>query len=233
VKVFVDCDGTIVREDVGNSFFRRFGGERAAQAVALYRSGAIDARECYREEAAAVGRVTRDQVEAFADTFTLDPAFAPFVSFCDTLKAPVTVLSDGLDVYVRRLLERNGLSRLAWYANEAVFTDEGLEVRFPHADETCPTCANCKRNHVAMLSADDDVVVYAGDGISDRCAVGVSDIVFARGSLVAYCQEKNITYHTFRSFTEIRSRLASLIASGGLRQRREAAMARRALFVAG
>jgi 2,3-diketo-5-methylthio-1-phosphopentane phosphatase len=236
LSVFCDFDGTIVHEDVGNAFFRAYGGTEAELAVEGYRSGRLSARECLLAEASAVGHVSRGMLEAFADRQRPDPSFGGFVEYCRSLNAPFTVVSDGLDVYVVRILTSAGFGDLRILTNEAHFdpkTNDGMTVSFPHRDEVCDDCANCKRNHVVTLSGDDDVVVYIGDGLSDRCPVEYADIVFARGSLVAWCQHKNITYHTFRNFAEVKLRLESLGTKGGLKQRREAAMARRALFQRG
>ena len=236
LRVFCDFDGTIVHEDVGNTFFRTFGGPAAERAVEGYRSGALNARECLEAESAAVGHVSRDALESFVDAFQVDQTFGGFLRWCGEKDVSVTVVSDGLDVYVRRILENAGFGDLTVFANAAHFdpvTGAGLRVSFPYRDEECSECANCKRNHVVTLSSDDDVVVYVGDGLSDRCSVEYADIVFARGSLISHCQEKNITYHTFKSFGEVRMRLNALEERNGLKQRREAVMARRAIFQRG
>ncbi len=82
-------------------------------------------------------------------------------------------------------------------------------------------------------SGDDDIIVYAGDGLSDRCAVRYADVVFAKKSLVKYCQEQNISYFEFSTFREIQERLESLVGRKRLKKRREAEMARRDAFMQG
>ncbi len=236
LRIFCDFDGTIVHEDVGNRFFRTFGGPAAERAVEGYRSGSLNARQCLEAESRTVAHVTQDQLEEFVDQFRVDQTFGGFLDWCDGHGAMVTVVSDGLDIYVNRILRSAGFGHLQVFANAAAFdpaTTAGMKVSFPYRDEVCEECANCKRNHVVTLSADDDVVVYIGDGLSDRCSVEYADIVFARGSLIAHCQAKNITYHTFRSFGEVKMRLAALAEQRGLKQRREAVMARRAVFQRG
>ncbi len=236
LKVFCDFDGTIVPEDVGDAFFRSYGGETADAAIRSYSDGTITARECLRRAAESVPHVTRGEFEAFVDRYNVDRTFGSFLDWCGANGAEVMVVSDGLDAYVGRILEKAGYGGVPYRANVAEFdvdTEAGLRVSFPFGDEECDISANCKRNHVVTQSGDDDVVIYVGDGRSDRCAVGYADIVFARGSLISYCQEKNITYHTFRDFSEVLQRLNGLGETRGLKQRREAAMARRAIFQRG
>jgi 2-hydroxy-3-keto-5-methylthiopentenyl-1-phosphate phosphatase len=86
---------------------------------------------------------------------------------------------------------------------------------------------------VLTLSGDDDIIMYIGDGISDRCPVRFADIVFAKGRLIRYCQEQNIPYHEFRTFDDVRSRLELILQQKRIRKRREAEMARRDVFAQG
>lgn len=237
LRIYCDFDGTIVRKDVGNRLFRTFAPDDAERIVRRYLDGEINARECLSSECEAVTRIDRSTFDRFTDGFEVDETFPAFVAWCRTREMPVMVLSDGLDAYVGPILARAGLSDLPFAANTAVFHEsEGvprLGVEFPYRDEVCEQCGNCKRNHMLVTSADNDVLVYIGDGISDRCPVRYADVVFARRSLVAYCQKENITYHTFQQFDDVRARLESLANEKRLRQRREAAMARRAVFLQG
>ena len=86
---------------------------------------------------------------------------------------------------------------------------------------------------MVVNSADEDLLVYIGDGISDRCPVRYADVIFAKRSLIVYCQKENITYHEFKDFNDVRMRLEVLIAQKRKRQRREAVMARRDVFLRG
>ena len=169
--------------------------------------------------------------------FSLDPAFAVFVEFCRHRSIPVVVLSDGLDFYVERLLRKSGLGDLPFFSNHLELVEQGAVTKlvpsFPHTDAECLVCGNCKRNHLLTLSGDDDIIVYIGDGISDRCPVRYADIVFAKGRLIRYCQEQNITYHEFRTFVDVRGRLEVILQQKRIRKRREAEMARRDAFAQG
>ena len=83
------------------------------------------------------------------------------------------------------------------------------------------------------MSGDDDIIVYVGDGISDRCPVRYADIVFAKHGLVPYCQEQNISYHDYSHFGDVQVRLEKFLQQKRIKKRREAAMARRDLFMQG
>jgi 2-hydroxy-3-keto-5-methylthiopentenyl-1-phosphate phosphatase len=237
VKVFSDFDGTIAVEDVGSQLFRTFAGSQAVEIVRHLLDGTITARECLIRECEAVESASLSELEDFVSKFLIDPAFVPFAEFCKHRSIPLVVLSDGLDFYVERLLRKNGLGDLPYFSNHLELVREGHRTKlipsFPFGDSECPTCGNCKRNHLLTLSGDDDIIVYIGDGISDRCPVRYADIVFAKGRLIRYCQEQNISYYEFRSFDDVRQRLELVLQQKRIRKRREAEMARRDVYAQG
>ena len=237
LKVFCDFDGTVAHQDVGASLFRTFAGEQAKPIVMRYLDGEINARECLTQECAAVDNLPREQFYEFVDRFELDPYFNSFVNFCAQREIPVTIVSDGLDAYVERVLNNHGLGHLTWFANHVEFVQEGnatkLVPSFPYRDAECERCGNCKRNHLLTMSGEEDIIVYVGDGISDECPVRYADIVFAKHNLIPYCQKHNITYHEYRHFGDVQNKLEQVLAQKRIRKRREAEMARREVFMQG
>ncbi|HTP14184.1 MAG TPA: MtnX-like HAD-IB family phosphatase [Bacteroidota bacterium] len=237
VRVFSDFDGTIAVKDVGGGIFKAFAGQKASDIVRHYLDGTINAREYLTRECEAVGCITPSEIEKFVDQFELDPAFGAFREFCRHRSIPIVVLSDGFDFYVERLLRTHGFGDLPFFSNHLEFVRDGdavkMEPSFPHTDAECPDCANCKRNHLLTLSGEDDIIVYIGDGISDRCPIRYADIVFAKGTLIRRCQEQNITYHEFTTFGDIERRFELILQRKRIRKRREAEMARREVFAQG
>ena len=82
-------------------------------------------------------------------------------------------------------------------------------------------------------SADDDIIVYIGDGYSDRCPVRYADFVFAKRQLIKHCQHQNITYFAFNNFSDVQAKMNEILKRKRIRHRQEAAMARREVFIQG
>jgi 2,3-diketo-5-methylthio-1-phosphopentane phosphatase len=244
LRLFIDFDGTITRQDVGDALFERFGGERSVGAVERYREGLLSAADCFREECDACGLVNKAEMDAFLDNQEIDGTFADLVRFGAERGFPLTILSDGMDYYIRRILERHDLGGVASFANILHLVPEGtpgvvrFSPAFPYRDEVCDRCACCKRNHILTRSADDDIIVYIGEGYSDRCPARYADIVFAKDDLLKFCQRENISYHEYESCAGIVRRLESLLLEPAgsplaLRKRRQAAQARCDVFLGG
>jgi len=245
IKIFIDFDGTISRLDVGDALFETFGGARSVEAVEAYRAGRLSAVECFRQECDACGEIEPEALKTFLDRQEIDPSFVPFVEFCRARSLDHYILSDGMDYYIRYILGRYGVGDVPLHSNtlSLVPAEGSNRVRFvpsfPNTDETCDRCASCKRNHMLSLAADEEIIVYIGEGYSDRCPARYADIVFAKDDLLVYCQKENIPYYAYASFAEIQSRLSDLLARNGsgsrhmVKKRKQAELARRELYLGG
>jgi 2-hydroxy-3-keto-5-methylthiopentenyl-1-phosphate phosphatase len=114
-----------------------------------------------------------------------------------------------------------------------VFTGGGFTPSFPYSDAECAACANCKRNHLLTRSGDDHVIVYIGDGHSDCCPARYADIVYAKDTLLKYCEKENITYHRFETFRDVLRHFQHTVETTAPRKRRTAEMARNDIFMQG
>ena len=245
IRAFIDFDGTISRRDVGDLMFETFGGPECLRIVDEYRDGALSAAECFRRECEACGEVEKALLDAFLDGQEIDSTFGEFVAWCAERKVGCTILSDGMDYYVARILNRHGLAAVPFFANRLDLPAvEGtsrvlFQPSFPYRDETCDRCACCKRNHILTLSADEDIIVYIGEGYSDRCPARYADVVFAKDELSEYCRASAIPFVPYRTFADVTRRMAKMIdrktAISGvrLRKRRRAELARCEVFLGG
>lgn len=231
--VFTDFDGTIAVNDIGDAIFEQFGDVKVCiESFEAYRRGEINARECWRRGFSSMGRVTKDEFTRFAVSQKTDRSFPLFVDYCRGKKIDVHVLSDGFDAYIDPILERENLGSLPRFSNELRFNEDmTVTPLFPFTDAECPRCANCKRNHMMTRSGEDHVIVYIGDGISDRCPVQFADIVFAKGSLVTFCETNNITFHRFETFDDVLARFRSIVETAKPKKRRVADLARKDVFM--
>ncbi len=237
LKIFVDFDGTITQQDVGNAFFRKFGGVECDEHVAAYKAEKMSAKELFRREAAAIGEMDELMAKEFLRSQKIDIGFVRFVEFCRVQNIEFHIVSDGLDYYISEILSANGIEGISFFANriERVPAENGfvrLVVSFPYDDAECSRCACCKRNIMLTKSGEEDILVYIGEGYSDRCPVQYADIVFAKDELQKFCQDMNISYHLYSSFDDVVWRLEELLGRKKLRPRREAKMKRCEAFAA-
>ncbi len=210
----VDFDGTACRQDVGDSFFERFTPpEHQAEWAGLieaYDSGRMGSQECLTRECALV-RVSEADAREFAAGFSLEPGFAELWAASREADLPMVVVSDGLDVYIRHILERHGLGEIPVRANRAVFRGDVLVPEFPWQGLGCGRCGNCKGHHVSAARQQYDSVWMVGDAHSDVCGALVADRVFARPVLQGLLAERGRACEPFDAFQAILDALAATL----------------------
>jgi 2,3-diketo-5-methylthio-1-phosphopentane phosphatase len=201
-----DFDGTVACADVGNRFFARFVREDDAYRALLARwyDESVGGRQILADEC-ALARVTLEEGLAFADAHAaIDPSFAPFVEAVRGAGGGVAIASDGLLLYIRRILERNGLAHVEASANGlAVDGDRITPVFGSPAGEGCGECGSCKGAVLARRAQGYERTVFIGDGLSDRCGARAADVVYARDDLAAWCAREGIAARPFKTFGDV------------------------------
>ncbi|RKX25237.1 MAG: 2-hydroxy-3-keto-5-methylthiopentenyl-1-phosphate phosphatase [Candidatus Zixiibacteriota bacterium] len=210
--VFCDFDGTVAKRDVGYNLFRHFSGERNRELVDDWMAGRISSRDILTRQAEMV-HASPEEIFEFLDKFELDGTFADFHHLCQANGVELIIVSEGLEFYIRRLLDREGLAYTKVISNIGVLKQNRLFVEFPYSNRTCQRCGSCKGERIAeyrQAVGGSCAVAFVGDGYSDACAAGEADILFAKKDLLQYCQSKNIAYNEFEDFRDVAGRLAEL-----------------------
>ncbi len=234
LKVFVDFDGTITLEDVGEAIFKKFGEtEKVKRIIEDLLSDKISSRQCWDELCDSVDNINKAELDEFIDLIDVDPTFIPFVKFCSENKIDMVVLSDGFDYYIDRLFNKAGLAGLKYYSNKLFVDEKGiLKAEYPYFDVDSPTSANCKKNHIINHSSDDEYTVYIGDGNSDKDAAQYCDFIFAKDGLARFCSMERISFYPFKNFTEVQNKLTELMLKKNLRKRHQAQLKRKSAYMA-
>ena len=200
IHVFVDFDGTIATIDTTDRLLTRFADPAWLDLESEWRSGAIGSRECMARQIALV-RATPRQLDAFINEIEIDPAFPAFVRFCRERGYEMTVVSDGIDRTIERVLTLAGLN-LPFRANhiEQVGPDR-WRLSFPFSRETCAARAgHCKCGSLEDVPS--TVRIAVGDGRSDFCMAQKADLVLAKGVLAEHCSSVGLDHLPFDNFTE-------------------------------
>lgn len=231
-KIFIDFDGTITKKDVGEAFVNTFGSpEKIREIVQDWIDNKITSPESWFRMFGTIQNFNFEEFLLFLEKMEVDPTFFDFVEYCRENSFEIRVLSDGFDLYIKRILGREGLSSLEVYCNTALIDDKNkLTPIFPYGDEECRFCGNCKRNHILTNSADEDYIIYIGDGYSDKCPVQFCDYIFAKASLLKYCEVNRITYFPFGDFNDIKMKLEELKNKKRLKKKYQAELKRREVF---
>lgn len=233
IKVFVDFDGTITKEDVGDSIFRKFGDtQKVEKIIDDLHNDIISSKQCWDLLCQTVQNINQDKLNSFIDQMEIEPTFSEFVNFCQKNQIDLFVLSDGFDYYIRRIFEREGLTHLKFFSNKLKITDGKLVPEYPYYNPDYPAHANPKRNHIINNSGDDDYTIYVGDGNSDKDAAQYCDYIFAKNGLLKFCERERISYYPYKNFDDVTIRIKELLSKKRLKKRHQAQLKRKHAYEA-
>ncbi|MBD3404369.1 HAD-IB family phosphatase [candidate division GN15 bacterium] len=208
--IFCDFDGTLARRDVGYHLYHKFTNGQCDELIPDWKAGRLSTRDCLIKES-AMFRGEPDEVFAFLDQFEMNPGFADFARRAERQDIPLTVISDGLDLYVHYLLDKLGVAHLPVITNHGRLVDGGLVIEFPYPDPGETGGGVCKGDRIADFRQKNGpmTVIFIGDGLSDIGALGEVDILFAKKDLQRYCDRKNIPYTAFDTFHDVTRELVT------------------------
>ena len=209
--VFLDFDGTVTTRDIGAALLQHYTDHAWKIVENKYREGLLTMRQCLAEEWRLVNATVAELAQEARRFVDIREGFHEFLEFLSQKRVSISILSDGLDVYVRRTvteelekLPSSSRPNVVVYCNELYEDGEGLKLRHPTSCEH--GCALCKIGFVQESLA--SKTIYIGDGISDMKAAVHADHAFAvKGShLASYLEqhETEVDWYEFKNFHELR-----------------------------
>ena len=199
-SVLVDFDGTACSHDVAEHIMERFGEPEWADYNDAWMRGEIDKRASIRAQVAPFTTMYEELIAFALDHCPMDPTFAGFVDWCRSRDVPVTIVSDGLGLYVEPLLAAAGIAGVEVITNDWA----GGAMAFPNGHPECIWCGTCKMLTVQRAAGP---VAFVGEGQSDRFGALYADIVFAKDALVDLCRDDGVPYLPYADFDDVRRAL--------------------------
>ena len=210
LSLLLDFDGTVSTVDVGRNFFMTFSSGDILPLVKKWAKREISSVECLREEAKLV-RASEADIDEFSVQFSIDPGFSNLYDLCVSNDIPVYIVSDGLDLYIKSIMQRHGFGHVPVLANRAIFNGSKLEIEFPYLEHSCGHCGNCKGSAIERLKRNGDKSIFVGDGYSDLCAVDVADYLFAKSDLADYLTRSGKEFLPFDTLQDVADRVWEII----------------------
>lgn len=202
-SILVDFDGTACRHDVAEHLMDHFGDPDWRDYDVAWANGEMSTPDTIRAQAAPFA-AGEDELIAYAlEHCPLDPTFADFVEWARTDGTPVTIVSDGLGLYIEPLLAAAGIHGVRIVTNDWA----GGALAFPNGNPGCDWCGTCK---MLAVQRSPSPVVFVGEGHSDRYGALYADLVFAKDALVALCEADGVPFLPYEDFDDVRRGIESV-----------------------
>jgi 2-hydroxy-3-keto-5-methylthiopentenyl-1-phosphate phosphatase len=204
-----DFDGTITERDTLHVIVERFGTPGAWDRIEpRLRAGELTVEQAMEHQFAAVRARPEEVRELVLRDAPVRAGFHAFVRWADEGGHRLVVMSSGFASVIADVLSHSGLGHLEVHSHEARFSETGCRLEWSDRGPRCERCGRrCKRHVISGLREPGQPLVYIGDGISDRCASLMADLVFARDGLARWLDEQGAPFELFEDFVEVRRSL--------------------------
>ncbi|MCI4368695.1 MAG: MtnX-like HAD-IB family phosphatase [Thermoplasmata archaeon] len=211
LRMMIDFDGTLVEPNVAIILVGEFAtnGPAVAHEIDLeLHAGRITLREAWERQVALLPKDRLGEMAEWAVRHTpLRPGALELLELVRTHKVPTSIVSGGLDFYIRPILKNAGIDLPVFCDALEAVPNGHLKVTHPHGHATCRLCGICKAQVIRTMHSGHHLTVFAGDGSTDRYAAEVADIVFARRRLRTFCDRLAIPYYPFEEFGPVTEKM--------------------------
>jgi 2-hydroxy-3-keto-5-methylthiopentenyl-1-phosphate phosphatase len=204
MKTLIQCDfdGTITERDISFLLLDAFAQGDWRQVHQDYREHKITVGEFNTRAFAMVKADKHTLLEALRGKVKVRAGFRELVNYCLGKGFRLVIVSNGLDFYIRAVLEDLGLREVEAYAAQTSFHPEGMKVQYVGPDGK-RLDDGFKEAYIKSFLKLGYRVVYVGNGDSDVAPAMYARHVFATGDLLTHCRKNNLKYKPFESFLEI------------------------------
>ena len=203
--IAVDFDGTITMRDTLHVIVDAHGRPGVWDELEpALRAGDITVEQAMEQQFATVTAPHDEVIDLVLSHAGTRDGFPELVQFAEDHDHRLVVMSAGFRCVIDEVLDGLGVGHLEVVANDAVFTHDGCTLVWSEdRGDTCQLCGRKCKRHAINERFDGDRLVYVGDGISDRCASLLADVVFARAQLADWLDEQGVGYIPYGDFHDV------------------------------
>ena len=209
-KILIQCDfdGTVTEDDISFILLDTFAKGDWRAINRQYTDGKITVGQ-FNEKAFGLVRTNKKaMLNYLKDKVKVRPGFQKLVELCQQKGIRLVIVSNGLDFYIKKVLNDMELYNLEYHAAETRFHANKLKVRYIGPDGSVVD-SGYKEKYVNKYLNEGYHVVYIGNGSSDLSPARGAHQIFATESLLEHCQRTGLTCIPFTSFLEINLVLSS------------------------
>ena len=204
IKTLIQCDfdGTITEKDVSFFLLDAFAQGDWRQLLQEYKEHKISVGYFNTNAFAMVKADRKTLLEAIKGEVKVRAGLRELIAYCSGRDFRLVIVSNGLDFYIKAILEDIGLENLEVYAAQAQFHSGGLKVQYIGPDGN-QLNDGLKEAYIKLFLGQGYRVIYVGNGDSDVFPAKYAHQVLARGELLAYCRENKLRCKPFEDLTDV------------------------------
>jgi 2-hydroxy-3-keto-5-methylthiopentenyl-1-phosphate phosphatase len=197
-----DFDGTITEEDVSFVLLDTFAKGDWRQLFQQYRQDKISVGDFNTRAFAMVKAGSEDLLRVVRDNVKLRDGLHNLADYCQERGFRFLIVSNGLDFYIKSILEDVGLGNIEIHAAQTKFNPDGLEVQYIGPDGNRLN-RGFKEAYTKLFLKQGYQVICLGNGPSDISPASLAKHVFARDGLLEGCKAKKLNCTPFEDLNDV------------------------------
>jgi len=204
VKSLVQCDfdGTITEEDVSFLILDAYTNGDWRQMFKDYKDGRITVGSFNKRAFAMVKENEEDLKKFVLERSRVRDGFKELLDCCRQKGFHFVIVSNGLEFYIKTILESLGAENIDVFAAKAVFNENGIEASYIGPDGK-ELQEDFKKAYMINFLKKGYRIIYIGNGASDVASAKLADYVFATSTMLSECQRESMKCTAFSSLRDI------------------------------
>jgi 2-hydroxy-3-keto-5-methylthiopentenyl-1-phosphate phosphatase len=198
----IDFDGTITEDDVSFVLLDTFAQGDWRKLFQQYRENKISVGDFNTRAFAMVKASSEELLQVARDKVKLRGGLHNLVAYCQERGFRLVIVSNGLDFYIKSILEDVGLGNIEVHAAQTRFNADGLEVQYIGPEGNLLN-SGFKEAYTRLFLKQGYRVVCVGNGPSDIFPASLAQYVFARDGLLESCREKRLKCKSFNDLNDV------------------------------
>ncbi len=208
--ILLDFDGTITTIDTLQYLLDRYGMADWRKLDDQIEFGEYRESDALKIQMSSLRISPQQAIDELIAVIAIRDGFKEFFSYAKQHSIPIRIVSGGFGEIIHPFLQFHGIDCEVVANRIAGFNAEGGWL-VSNDVEPLPDCrySLCKCKSADWLHESGSKVLYIGDGITDFCVAGRSDIVYAlkNGALERKCIREHLPYFSYTNFFEISAHL--------------------------
>lgn len=197
-----DFDGTLTEEDVSFALLDAFAEGDWRKLYEQYRQSKMSVGD-FNSRAFAMVKASRDELLKVAhEQVKLREGLRNLVNYCQERGFRFLVVSNGLDFYIKEILEDVGLGNIEFYAASTEFNPDGFVVQYI-GPEGKVLKKGFKEAYTKLFLNQGYQVACIGNGPSDYSPAALAQHVFARDGLMDICKAKKLKCQPYEDLNDV------------------------------
>ena len=203
-KILVQCDfdGTITEEDVSFLILDAFADGSWRNMLQEYKEGRITVGS-FNRRAFNMVREGKESLQRFVrEKARIRQGFPELLDYCRQKGFRFVIVSNGMEFYIKSILDSLGIDGVEVFAAAAEFKPEGIVASYIGPDGT-ELQNEFKKAYTRRFLEDGYRVIYIGNGASDITSARLAEHIFATDTMLAKCRQANINCNSFSNLNEV------------------------------